>query len=298
VLSEEDLLVRLGLESRYAEIRRLHSTAELSQLLEVPRDRLRAWMNAGLVEPVENQHGVSYFDFRQVAGAKTLCDLIKAGVDARRIRQSLDHLRKWAGDIEQPLSQLAILENGDLAVRVGDALADPTGQLLLDFNGRPPEPSVEFVANHPSADDWFDAGCGHEDAGRLKEAEAAYRQALLAGGPNAVYCFNLANVLYALDRLPEAAERLYQAVELDTRDAEAWNNLGTVLAELARHEEAKTAYQNAIQLGYTDASYNLADLLSELGEDREAQAHWQAYLRHDKHTAWARYARARLEKSS
>jgi tetratricopeptide (TPR) repeat protein len=299
VLSEEDLLVRLGLESRCADIRRLYSAVELSQLLGVPRDRLRAWMNAGLIHPIESGHGLAYFDFRQVAGAKTLCDLIKAGVAAKRIRHSLDHLQRWASSVEQPLSQLAILEkDGELLVRVGEALADPTGQLLLDFGDESAEPSLEFSATSLTADEWFGLGRQHEDAGRLQEAEAAYRQALLAGGPDAVCCFNLANVLYALDRKLEAAERFHQAVELDGQDATAWNNLGTVLVELKRIEEAKGAFQRAVQLGYPDAHYNLADLLGDLGEHEEARRHWQAYLQQDQHSAWANYARSRLEKTS
>ncbi len=142
ILSEEDLLARIGLESQCTEIRRLHSTAELTRLLGVPGARLRAWMNAGMIQPVESNHGIAYFDFRQVAGAKTLCELVKAGVAVKRIRRSLDRLKQWAGSIEQPLSQLAVLEkDGDLLVRVGEALADPTGQLLLGFGDEPDESS-------------------------------------------------------------------------------------------------------------------------------------------------------------
>jgi tetratricopeptide (TPR) repeat protein len=299
VLSEEDLLARLGLEARRADVRRLHSAVDLSELLGVPGNRLRAWMNAGLIHPVESRHGIAYFDFRQVAGARTLCDLIKAGVSSERIRRSLDHLQRWTGIIDEPMSQLAILEkDGALLVRVGDALADPTGQLLLDFGEELAEQSVEFPAEGLSADQWFDLGCRHEDAGRLREAEGAYRQALLAGGPDAVCCFNLANVLYALDRKPEAAERLHQAVELEPQDAAAWYNLGKVLRSIKRFQEAKAAFEGAVQLGYPDAHYDLADLLDELGEHEEARRHWQAYLQQDQHSRWARYARSRLEKSS
>jgi tetratricopeptide (TPR) repeat protein len=149
-----------------------------------------------------------------------------------------------------------------------------------------------------SAEQWFDLGCRHEDAGRLHEAEADYRQALLAGGPDVACCFNLANVLYALDRKPEAAERLYQAIELDAHDAAVWNNLASVFAALNLFDEAKAAYRKAVALGHADAHYNLADLLCDLGEHEEARRHWQAYLQQDQHSRWARYARSRLEKTS
>jgi Flp pilus assembly protein TadD len=117
-----------------------------------------------------------------------------------------------------------------------------------------------------TADDWFSLGLQQERAGHDEEAESAYRKALLLGGPDATRCFNLANVLYALDRKQEAAERFYQAVEIDGGEAEAWNNLANVLVDLHRFDEAKAAYEKAVQLGNHDAHYNLADLLTDLGE--------------------------------
>jgi tetratricopeptide (TPR) repeat protein len=101
---------------------------------------------------------------------------------------------------------------------------------------------------------------------------------------------NLATVLYALDRKPEAAERLYQAVELEPQDPAAWFNLGKVLTKLKRFQEAKAAFEAAVQLGYPDAHFDLADLLSELGEHEEARRHWQAYLQFDQHKEFARHA--------
>jgi tetratricopeptide (TPR) repeat protein len=298
VLSEEELLTRLGLDSRSDEIRRRCTTAELIRILKIPRERLRAWIGAGLIVPVESSQGVGYFDFRQVAGAKTLCDLVKAGISTDRVRRSLEHLRAWAGDVDQPLEQLAILEkDGDILVRLGDQLADATGQLRFDFSEQAEESTVAWEPSQRTAEEWFDLACEHEDAGRLVEGENAYRQALLQG-PNPECSFNLANLLYTQGRKPESAERFYQVVELDRTHAEAWNNLGTVLVDLRRLEEAKAAYEKAIGLGYADAHYNLADLLADLGDEDQARKHLQAYLQQDQHSRWARYARARLEKRS
>lgn len=295
VLSEEDWLVHLGLDARCAGIRRLYSFTELSQLLKVSRSRLRVWIKAGLIQPVEKRHGIAYFDYRQVTGARTLCSLIKAGVSVQRIRRSLEQLPAWAGKIEQPLVQLATLEkDGSLLVRVGDRLAEPTGQLLLEFSDGRPAAAVAFSEQRLSADEWFALACQHEDEGRLQEAATGYRQALLVGGPDFASSFNLANVLCALGRKQEAAERFYQLVEAHGEQAEVWNNLGTVLVDLRRFDEAKAAYEQAIQRGYTDAHYNLADLLRELGEPEQARRHWQAYLQQDQHSKWARYARSCL----
>src|SRR5262249_27436233 len=102
------------------------------------------------------------------------------------------------------------------------------------------------------------------------------RQALLSGGPQRETSFNLANVLHALGRKHEAAERFYQVLELDNRFVEAWNNLGVALAELKRPAEARAAFKRALELDrqYADAHYNLADLLEEMGETQKAREHW------------------------
>jgi hypothetical protein len=46
------------------------------------------------------------------------------------------------------------------------------------------------------------------------------------------------------------------------------------LTKLKRFQVAKAAFEVALQLGYPDAHYDLADLLSELGEHEEARRQW------------------------
>ena len=84
-----------------------------------------------------------------------------------------------------------------------------------------------------------------EARGNWAEAERAYRQALLAGGPTAETCFNLANVLYSLGQYARSGERYRQVVELDPDFWEAWNNLGTVLSYDSDNEAAVAAYDRA-----------------------------------------------------
>jgi Tfp pilus assembly protein PilF len=273
ILTEEEILSKLGLQDRIEGIHRLYTLAQLTNLLNIPRSRVRAWMQAGLIEPVETVHGICYFDFRQVVGAKTLCELAQAGISTEKIRRSLTQLRVWLADADQPLDQLALLEkNGQLLVRLEEGLqVQPT-----------------------SAEQWFETGCQHEEEGFLQEAVDAYRQALLVGGPDADICFNLANVLYALGQHEEASERYRQVVEIDLHHAEAWNNLGIVLTELKRFDDAVESFRQAIDLNYLDAHYNVADLLESMGRGLHAHEHWQAYLRHEPHGPWSKYARSRM----
>src|SRR5262249_48851574 len=231
ILSEVEFLSRLGVETRTEEVRRLYSTAQLSSLLKIPGDRVRRWLTAGLIRAVETVDGVSYFDYQQVVSARTLSDLTHAGVGSDRLRRSIQQMQTWLNDVEQPLLQLAVMEqSGELLVRLEDGLAEPTGQRRLDFDAVDEPASLSQPP--ATAVHWFELGCEHEDAGQFDEAADAYRQAIAVGGPNAVTCFNLANCLYAMGQKELAAERYSQAAETDGRFAEAWNNLGVVLVEL------------------------------------------------------------------
>src|SRR5437870_2983249 len=187
ILPEQEFFERLGLGERSQEVHRRYSMAQLCRLLRVSRDRLRAWLRAGLIQPAETSHGVGFFDFQQVTSVKTLCELAEAGVKPPQIRRSLEHLGRWLPSVEQPLAQLGIIEdNGQLLIRLDeDKLVEPTGQLQLDFDQND---GVDIVNSHGhlrSADDWWATGCDAEEAGRLEEAARAYRQALYVGGPEA-----------------------------------------------------------------------------------------------------------------
>ena len=252
VLPEEEMLSQVGLQDQTEGIHQLYTAAQLCQVLRIPGERLRAWMNSGFIQPAETANGVCYFDFQQVTGAKTLCDLAQAGVSTKRLRQSLEQLRNWMPRLDDPLGQLAVIErDGEMLVRLeGGQLAEPTGQLHFDFEDS--QSSLAPLTTHhspltTSGDEWFDLAQVHEANGRLPEAAQAYRETLLVGGPHPDVCFNLANVLYALGQKEQATERYYQALELDNHFAQAWNNLGNVLADLGRSEEATRAFQQALK---------------------------------------------------
>jgi tetratricopeptide (TPR) repeat protein len=323
VLSEEDFLNRLGIGAQAQGIHRVYSTSQLCRLLRVSRGRLQAWVRTGLIQPTEVSNGVSYFDFQQVTSARTLVSLAHAGVGPDRMRRSLEQLKIWLPELGLPVAQLAVIErDGRVLVRLSAGqLAEPSGQGVFEFsdgeNGRlaagvggtgeaqdGKSVTCQFrqVENLPprTAEQWFDDGCAHEEAGRWAEAAEAYRLALLAGGPNARTCFNLGNALYALGEKKRAAERYRQAVEIDRGFVEAWNNLGNTLAEIGEPEEALDALRKAVELnpGYADAHYNLADLLDTLRREEEAQVYWEAYLRFDASSEWGRHARKRLRQIS
>jgi len=302
ILPEEELLTRLHCPT--GRLQRNFTFRELSQMLSITSERLNVWLRAGLVAPAEVVDGIHYFDFRQVAGAKSLCELVRSGITTARLRQSLRRLQQWLGDIDDPLSQLTTLEHSQqLVVRLENGqLAEPSGQLLLPFDSEPAESlpaSLPWIAEAKSASEWFELGCQAEGREEFNQAAHAYRQALLAGGPSAEVCFNLANVLCSLGEHARASERYRQVLELDPNFWEAWNNLGTVLSYEGENEEAVAAFRQALRLhpNYADAHYNLADTLDDLSRGDESVEHWQAYLDLDPQSSAAEYARQRLSRS-
>ena len=88
ILSEESFLQRLELNDRGGHIHRLYTTAQLTRILGIPRDRIRRWVRAGLIEPSRTVHRLSFFDLRQVSGVHALWRLAQAGVPLSRIRRS------------------------------------------------------------------------------------------------------------------------------------------------------------------------------------------------------------------
>lgn len=268
-----------------------YTIAQLASILNVPRQRVRAWFVAGLIKPAAEINGVCYFDFQCVACAKTLSDLANAGLNARQIQQRIEQLRsRFDG---AALEQLAILEkNGQLLVRLESGLVDSAGQGYLDF-----DEECAIVDLQPvSATEWFELGYQHEADGALDEAIHAYRQALMTGGPNVDASFNLANALAATGRTAEASERYLQAIELNPEFAEAWNNLGVVLGESRQFDAAESALRKAIRLGYGDAEFNLARVLEHAGRTGDAREHWAAFAKTAPSGDQKSFALARLAK--
>jgi tetratricopeptide (TPR) repeat protein len=295
ILTEDEFFERLGLPQQAREVRRLYSPAQLGRALGITRSQLRGWQQAGLIVPARTLQGVAFFEFRQVAAMRTLVSLARSGVTIARMRRNLELLRRCLPHIDNPLDQLTMLErDGKMLFRLEDGLlAEPSGQLALEY---PDDEPATLRPAPPTPDECWQAGLAHEEAGRLDDAAASYRQALRLGGPDAQLCFNLGNVLAKQEQPARAVERFYQALELEPAFAEAWNNLGNALVELRAHDEAVSAYREALALDahYGDAHYNLADLLEELGRHDSARAHWQAFLGLETRGAWADHARRRL----
>ncbi|MGN6368167.1 MAG: tetratricopeptide repeat protein [Phycisphaerae bacterium] len=100
-------------------------------------------------------------------------------------------------------------------------------------------------------------------AGKLRDAEMAYRQALGIRPDHPIALNLLGAIAMQVGRLREAEACFRRAVTVDENFAEAHNHLGAVLAAQQRWEEAEREYGRAltIQPQYAEAMHNLGLLL-------------------------------------
>ncbi len=314
VVNEVDFLHLIGLSERRDEIRRLYTPAMLSRLLDVPVAVIRGWERAGLIRPVQKIYRLPHFDFREVNGARTLSQLLEAGVPRQEIERSLRGLpERWGGG-ERPLEQLELLAR-DKHVLARDEhgfITPADGQRLFDFDPQEtpahseetPEPdhqpSVPFLqvarADHWSARDWFVEGCRLYTDGEVERAMESFRLCLMSEPTNPEAHFHLAECLYRQHELRAALERYYVAAEEDHEYLEAWTQIGCLHRELGEPEAALDALDIALDVhpDYAEAHYHKAEVLHERGRGDEAAHHWKAYLEHDSRGPWADTARQRL----
>ena len=297
IIQEDAFLQQIDLLQEDEQVHQRYTLGQLSRILDVPHARIRTWIRTGLIEPVHIVNRLSFFDFKQVTSAKVLCDLLSEGLPLAKIREGLHRVRAWLPGMDSPLGQLSVLEeNGRLLLRLDDGrLAEPTGQLQLDFDAIGEERSFA-IENAKTSDQYFQDALECENVGDYDGAISAYRNAIDQDSADPILHFNLGNVLYASQRLLDAEEEFRQAVDLDPNYVEAWNNLGTVLADLDRYAHAVEALERALEIFplYADAHYNLGDVHASAGRSIEARKHWESYLQLDPKSPWSADIRLRL----
>jgi tetratricopeptide (TPR) repeat protein len=310
------------------EILRLYTSAMLAELIQAPVALVRRWHRKGLLQAARQVQRLSYFDYDQVATARCLVKLHRAGCSDRVIQRKAEELARAFPDVRLPLAELSLsIEGKQILVRRRDNLSETSGQLRLDFDADQSPPTVGAIhafswssrrtvapsppgdSNPTDADDddlsanYLDAArelvslAGDlEETGRLSDAADCYRASLAASGPTTEANFLLADVLYRLGDLSAARERYYMAIELDEDHVEARANLGCVLAELGQFDLALAAFYGALDhhQEYPDVHFHLARTLSDVDRLDEAADHWRAFLSLAPESPWADEARQRL----
>lgn len=108
-----------------------------------------------------------------------------------------------------------------------------------------------------------------------KSNEAIYANAIRVTGPNKTMLLNYAVVLADKNYVPEAANVLRRALEIDSNYALANANLSIMLARLRRYGEAREYAERAVRLApfFTDARLSLAFAHAHSGNDSLASFH-------------------------
>jgi len=137
-------------------------------------------------------------------------------------------------------------------------------------------------AERPTAtvEAWLDRGRRHQQAGRLREAEAAYRQALDLLPQHAETLHLLGLVTYRQQRLPESLNFLQAALDREGSSPTYWFNFGVVSQKAGRAVEAARAYERAVELNprYAEAYGNWGNVLRETGNLTGAVSAYQQAL--------------------
>jgi len=125
-----------------------------------------------------------------------------------------------------------------------------------------------------------------------------YRLALESGGDDALLRYNMGIAESAAGRMAEAEAAFRTAIRMDPTMSGAFVNLGIVLHQQNRVDEAVGAYERAIALdaGSALAHHDLAVALDELGRDEEAETHARRAVAIDSTFAAAHKRLARLER--
>ena len=116
-------------------------------------------------------------------------------------------------------------------------------------------------------------GLAEQAAGRYRDAEAAYREALTQIPAHADALHLLGHLLVLQERYDEAAEVLHELVATGSRAAEPWFNFGKALRGQGRLADAAAAFRTAISLnsGFTAALVSCGDVLTALERLDEAE---------------------------
>ncbi len=270
---------------------RSYSVRDVQRVLRLSPAVTRGLIRAGFVKPARGPRRAYRLSFQDLIVLRTARALIDARVPAKRIRRSLERLRRDL-PASLPLSGLAISAVGDnVVVRDGEARwqAD-SGQYLLGLDvtledgvlqmveHKAPEPTAAPPA--AAARDWFAEGLTLENTDPAG-AVAAYREAADENPHNAAAWINLGRLLHVLAQTDEAEAVYRRALGHVGRDPLLLFNQAVLLEDMGKTTAAVEAYQAALagDPDLADGHYNLARLYESLGKQQFAIRHLGEYRR-------------------
>jgi len=257
----------------------------VQEMLGLSRSSVTGLIQAGFVAPLRGPRNQYRFSFQDLVMLRTAFKLQQASIAPRKILLALAKLRDTLPE-DMQLSGLGISAVGaEVAVRdsSGQWTAE-TGQLLMDYEMSPLGGSVAEFAKAPDSSppsiDWFRQGEALERENQ-EAAEAAYRHAIATDPGQASPYLNLGALLCETGRSQEAVELYDRCLKTVGHDPLIHFNHAIALEDLNRFEEAVKAYGRALTLDRrcADAHFNLGILLEAQGDKQGALRHFNAYRR-------------------
>jgi DNA-binding transcriptional MerR regulator len=272
------------------------SVRDIERVLRLSRSTIRGLIDVGFVTPTRGARREYRFSFQDLIVLRAARALIQAKVSRRRIRRSLEDLRKHLPQT-MPLSGLSICAVGDrVVVRDGNSQWQvDSGQYVLGLDVTVEDGVLrvverDFAAESDTGDampppkhaeDWFDDGLDFEENGDIDAAIEAYQQTVALDAHNVAAWINWGRLLHDRGNKREAEEIYRRAVEQCGPDSVLMFNLGVLLEDLGRTHAALEAYQAAVgeDPNLADCHYNLARLYESLGKPQHAIRHLGQYRR-------------------
>lgn len=261
-----------------------YGVRDVEKLLRLPRSTIRSLIAAGFVTPERGPRNAWRFSFQDLIVLRTAQALAAANIPHRRIVRSLKELRNRLPE-QMPLSGLSISAIADHVVvrEGGNRWHAESGQYVLAFEGDPATGSLRVIEQAPvpiETDAWTAQGIELE-RDDTEAALRAYERAIAADPTRLDARINLGRLLHELGRLDEAERAYRDAIAIRSDDALLFFNFGVLLDDAGRKQEALQAYEAALREDpqLADCHYNLALLYEELDLPKQAIRHMSQYRR-------------------
>lgn len=262
----------------------------MARLLGLTPRQVRSLARGGFLRPGRGPRNTYRFSFQDLVLLRAAKSLDEARIPPRRVRRALRELARSLPRGRQ-LSDVHLLADGErVVVRDHERLWQPeSGQLLFDLSvGQLASKAAPIARRHAQAvrkrqtelsgEEWFDLGLDLE-AVDVAEALDAYQRVLEVNPDHADARVNLGRLLQQQGKLDEAARHYREALRRSPRHATAAFNLGTVLEDQGQTVDAMAAYAQALELDdrLADAHFNLSRLYEKAGEPQAALRHLRTY---------------------
>ena len=265
-----------------------YSVRDVERLLRLPRSTIRGLIDSGFVTPARGPKRQYLFSFQDLIVLRAARTLIDAKVSRKRIRRSLEELRRNLPEAV-PLSGLSISAVGDrVVVRDGTShFQVDDGQYVLGFDVSIERGVLRVVERRPEAaddaaevQDWFAAALTLESSDP-HAAQEAYERAIEVDPENCSAWTNWGRLLHEENKTKDAEHVYRRGLEQCGPDAVLLFNLGVLLEDTGRTDAALETYQAAIgeDPSLADCHYNLARIFESLGKPQHAIRHLGQYRR-------------------